>query len=119
VFKYIIVLILLSSTIAQEAIFQYTEEQVIEIESYITELEMRDSINVQIIATLKAQLKLQEQHMIEDSTLLDLKAQEILILEEQIQKHEEMVEAVRPKWYEKPLNILTGVGIGLLVGLFK
>ena len=54
-FKYIIVLILLSSTIAQEAIFQYTEEQVIEIESYITELEMRDSINVQIIATLKAQ----------------------------------------------------------------
>ena len=118
-FKYIIVLILLSTSIAQEEVFQYTEEQVIEIESYITELETRDSINVQIIATLKEQLKLQEQHIIEDSTLLDLKAQEILILEDQILKHEEMIEAVKPKWYEKPLNILTGVGIGLLAGLLK
>tara|TARA_Y100001938_G_scaffold60077_1_gene83786 strand:- start:53 stop:532 length:480 start_codon:yes stop_codon:yes gene_type:complete len=78
----------------------YTDEEAQNIELYIQELEQKDSLNVKIIDKLENQIYMYIQSNKDDSLLIDLKNQEIVILNDQVNNYEKLVKEITPKWYE-------------------
>ena len=110
------ILIFLSILFSQET-FTYTEEEVIEIESYITELEVKDSLNILIIKNLENQINNCNDINESNELLIQKKDSLTILLEDQINSYDELVKAVEIKWYDKLKWILYGVGSGLIVGI--
>ena len=97
----------------------YTDEEVLAIDNYISELEDMDSINVKIIDNLEYQLDMYIYRIEKDSSLKVLKDNEILLLENQVNNYKELNVLIKPKWYEKPLFFVSGFLLGTIYGVIK
>ena len=71
----------------------YTDEEVQNIELYITELEQKDSNNSKIINNLNEQIQLYIQQTEIDSGIVEN-------YKEQLAIQEEMIKTIKPTWYD-------------------
>jgi len=96
---------------SQPTTFTFTEEEVIELRNKILQLEYSDSLNTEIIGQLKETINLYQQDTINDSLIINLKDQEIDLLNKRIDLYKDLVKEVEPKWYEsKYIYFLYGMG---------
>ena len=100
-----------------EVVFEFTSEEVVEIENYISELEVKDSLNISIIDNLEHQVS-NCNDIINNNEILESEQDSLIILlENQIDSYKELVKAVEPKWYDKFKWALYGIGPGILIGM--
>tara|TARA_Y100000310_G_C20502898_1_gene724919 strand:+ start:355 stop:738 length:384 start_codon:yes stop_codon:yes gene_type:complete len=78
----------------------YTDEEAQNIELYITELEQKDSVNINLIKNLKEQIELYEKWHTNDSLWITLQKEKIALLDERIDLYKDLVKEVEPNWYE-------------------
>ena len=86
----------------------FSDEEVQNIELHITELENKDSLNVQIVNNLNSQILDYKQLSINDSTV-------IANYKKQIELKDLMISEIKPKWYDNKYLWL-GYGITLTAG---
>ena len=103
VFK--LILIIFSSFLFSQEIYEFTEEEVKNIFNSIQELEFKDSVNVELIEKLENQIYMYVDLSKTDSLLILKQDEKILLLEEQV----ELYKKLQPKWWEKPLWFSSGL----------
>jgi len=81
------------SSILPQKTYTFTEEEVLELYSSITELQKSDSLNNQIIINLEDQINLYETYIQNDSLIING-------LNTQLKLKGELNEIITPKWYE-------------------
>ena len=86
----------------------FSDEEVQNIELHITELENKDSLNVQIVNNLNSQILDYKQLSINDSTV-------IANYKKQIELKDLMISEIKPKWYDNKY-LWFGYGITLTAG---
>ena len=86
----------------------FSDEEVQNIELHITELENKDSLNVQIINNLESQILDYKQLGINDSTV-------IANYKKQIELKDMMIKEIKPKWYHNRY-LWFGYGIAITAG---
>ena len=103
-----ILMIVTSSCIAQN---NFTDEEVIKLDSMMTWYEQNDSIQSQSISLLDNQVILYKQQAVLDSTLLFYTDQELSLLKERVDLYMKLNKEIKPKWYDKKgLWFLLGAG---------
>jgi nitrogen fixation/metabolism regulation signal transduction histidine kinase len=110
VFK--LILIIFSSFLFSQEIYEFTEEEVKNIFNSIQELEFKDSINTELIEKLENQIYMYIDLSKNDSLLILKQDEKILLLEEQVELHKQL----QPKWWEKPLWFGSGL---IITWIFK
>ena len=80
--------------------YSFTEEQVLGFTNAIKELELKDSLNVSLVADYEAMVKRLEATAAIDSMLIANKTTQIDLLKDTNNLLEQKVKLVRPKWYE-------------------
>jgi hypothetical protein len=70
-----------------------SEEETIQLFNVVQELEYKDSLNLQIINNLE--LQLQDYSKLYDNSLLQIEDYKT-----QVKLHKDMIDLVKPKWYE-------------------
>ena len=90
-----ILMIVTSSCFAQN---NFTDEEVIKLDSMMTWYEQNDSIQSQSISLLDNQLELYKQQARLDSTLLFYTDQELLLLRERVDLYMKLNKEIKPKW---------------------
>ena len=80
--------------------FIFTEEQVLGFTNAIKELELKDSLNVSLVADYEAMVKKLEANAAIDSMLISNKTTQINLLKDTNNLLEQKVKLVQPKWYE-------------------
>ena len=102
--RYLIYILLIGSLFSQEVnetkTYTFTEEEVLGFTNTITELELKDSLNVSLVDDLESQIKLFEENSVVDSMLIANKTLQINLLKDTNKLLEQKVKLVRPKWYE-------------------
>ena len=96
----------------------YTEEEEINIESFIQELEQKDSINVKLIESLNSTIYMYIQKNENDSLWLDLQEQKIKLLDNRVLLYNDLIKEVQPKWYENKW-LWFGLGVVCTTGSVK
>ena len=99
------ILIIFSSFLFSQEIYEFTEEEVKNIFNSIQELEFKDSVNVELIEKLENQIYMYVDLSKTDSLLILKQDEKILLLEEQV----ELYKKLQPKWWEKPLWFSSGL----------
>lgn len=113
----IIILLLLASTIsyAQEDTIKVPQVELDEIIATIDILIEQDSINTAIIKEQTSQILLQETLAKQDSLLLSLKNQEIVLYNEQLKLYEQKIKVI-DKWYNtRAFGFILGVTSTILL----
>ena len=113
----IILLLLLASTIsyAQEDTIKVPQAELDEIIATIDILIEQDSINTAIIKEQTSQILLQETLAKQDSLLLSLKNQEIVLYSEQLKLYEQKIKVI-DKWYNtRAFGFILGVTSTILL----
>ena len=107
--KYLMVLIsVVSLLFSQAKTYVFTEEEIQTLYKSIQELEYTDSTNQKLIENLNSQIYIYIQTMENDS----------LMIEDYIKKlelKEDMIDLVKPKWYE---NTYIWLAAGFILGVF-
>ena len=114
--RYIIYILLLGGLFAQEVdttkTYTFTEEEVLGFTNTIMELELKDSLNVSLVADYEAMVKRLEATAAIDSMLIANKTTQLTLLKDTNKLLEQKVKLVRPKWYEnKWLYFTFGVAL--------
>ena len=93
--KFLTILLIFSFLIPQEPCDGecYTDEEVQNIESYITKLEHKTKYDSLILKNLEEQIELNIQRIDIDSTIIENYI-------EQLQLKEELMKELKPKWYD-------------------
>ena len=103
-----ILMIVTSSCLAQN---NFTDEEVIKLDSIMTWYEQNDSIQSHSISLLDNQVILYKQQAVLDSTLLFYTDQELSLLKERVDLYMKLNKEIKPKWYDKKgLWFLLGAG---------
>jgi hypothetical protein len=113
----IILLLLLASTIsyAQEDTIKVPQAELDEIIATIDILIEQDSINTAIIKEQTSQILLHETLAKQDSLLLSLKNQEIVLYSEQLKLYEQKIKVI-DKWYNtRAFGFILGVTSTILL----
>ena len=93
----------------------FTKEEIVNISTHITELQLRDSLSTVIIVEQEYQLQQMDSLFVIDSLIIEnYKIREKFYLENEI-KYQELIIELEPKWYEDPKLWLSG---GLIIGFF-
>ena len=92
-----------------------SEEQTVNITNSLKELEHKDSTNTLIIGNLNDQIKLYIEQHANDSLLISLNKEKSLLLYDRIKLYDELINEVKPKWYENKwlwftIGVLTTAG---------
>ena len=102
--RYIIYILFMGFLLAQDVqepkTYSFTEEQVLGFTNAIKELELKDSLNVSLVADYEAMVKRLEATAAIDSMLISNKTTQIDLLKDTNKLLEQKVKLVRPKWYE-------------------
>ena len=96
----------------------YTEEEEINIESFIQELEQKDSINVKLIESLNSTIYMYIQKSENDSLWLDLQEKKLELLDNRVLLYNDLIKEVKPKWYENKWLWFT-IGVITTAGSIK
>tara|TARA_B100000287_G_C20532902_1_gene741611 strand:+ start:571 stop:936 length:366 start_codon:yes stop_codon:yes gene_type:complete len=96
--KYLVIFLMIFSFIipeevSEEKVYEFTEEEVKIFHSSISELEQKDSLNVLLIKELQGQIFDYNMIMKNDSLIIQQ-------LEFKNKLQSEMIDLVKPKWYE-------------------
>ena len=89
----IVILTILFSILIPQETYEFTEEQVLELFNSIKELEHADSTNQVIIENLESQMQL----YIQSDSLFKSQIEDY---KTKLQYKDEMIELVKPQWYE-------------------
>ena len=108
----VILMIVTSSCLAQN---NFTDEEVIKLDSMITWYEQNDSIQSQSISLLDNQVILYRQQAVLDSTLLFYTDQELSLLKERVDLYMKLNKEIKPKWYDKK-GLWFFIGAGSMIG---
>ena len=114
--RYIIYILFVGLLFAQDVqepkTYSFTEEQVLGFTNAIKELELKDSLNVSLVADYEAMVKRLEATAAIDSMLIANKTTQLTLLKDTNKLLEQKVKLVRPKWYEnKWLYFTFGVAL--------
>ena len=114
--RYIIYILFVGLLFAQDIqepkTYSFTEEQVLGFTNAIKELELKDSLNVSLVADYEAMVKRLEATAVIDSMLIANKTTQLTLLKDTNKLLEQKVKLVRPKWYEnKWLYFTFGVAL--------
>ena len=114
--RYIIYILFVGLLFAQDVqepkTYSFTEDQVLGFTNAIKELELKDSLNVSLVADYEAMVKRLEATAAIDSMLIANKTTQIDLLKDTNKLLEQKVKLVRPKWYEnKWLYFTFGVAL--------
>ena len=101
--SWIIALFVLNCFSYAQNTYEFTEEEVQNIYNSIHELEHADSINTAIILNLESQIIDYEKLITNNNLMIEDYKQQIIL-------HDEMIELVKPRWYE---NKYLWFGIGV------
>ena len=98
-----------------------SDEQTVNITNSLKELEHKDSTNTLIIGNLNDQIKLYIEQHANDSLLISLNKEKSLLLYDRIKLYDELINEVKPKWYENKwlwftIGIFTTAGAVHLAG---
>ena len=89
----------------------YTDEEVQNIELYITELEQKSSSDSLIVKNLNEQLQLYIQQTKLDSSIIEDYKKQIAI-------QEEMIKTIKPKWYDNKYLWYTGGVLSMILPIW-
>ena len=92
--------LLFAQDVQEPKTYSFTEEQVLGFTNAIKELELKDSLNVSLVADYEAMVKRLEATAAIDSMLISNKTTQIDLLKDTNKLLEQKVKLVRPKWYE-------------------
>ena len=92
--------LLFAQDIQEPKTYSFTEEQVLGFTNAIKELELKDSLNVSLVADYEEMVKKLEANAAIDSILISNKTTQIDLLKDTNNLLEQKVKLVRPKWYE-------------------
>jgi len=114
--RYIIYILFVGLLFAQDIqepkTYSFTEDQVLGFTNAIKELELKDSLNVSLVADYEAMVKRLEATAAIDSMLIANKTTQLTLLKDTNKLLEQKVKLVRPKWYEnKWLYFTFGVAL--------
>ena len=114
--RYIIYILFVGLLFAQDVqepkTYSFTEDQVLGFTNAIKELELKDSLNVSLVADYEAMRKRLEATAAIDSMLIANKTTQLTLLKDTNKLLEQKVKLVRPKWYEnKWLYFTFGVAL--------
>ena len=114
--RYIIYILFVGLLFAQDVqepkTYSFTEDQVLGFTNAIKELELKDSLNVSLVADYEAMVKRLEATAAIDSMLIANKTTQLTLLKDTNKLLEQKVKLVRPKWYEnKWLYFTFGVAL--------
>ena len=102
--RYIIYILFVGLLFAQDVqepkTYSFTEDQVLGFTNAIKELELKDSLNVSLVADYEAMVKRLEATAAIDSMLIANKTTQLTLLKDTNKLLEQKVKLVRPKWYE-------------------
>ena len=107
-FKSFFVFLIIFSILFPQKTYEFTEEEVKSLYSSIQELENADSLNQKIIENLNEQIYIYIQTMENDSLMIE-------DYKKQIELKEEMIDLVKPKWYENKW-LWFGLGVAFTSG---
>ena len=93
----------------------FTDEEVVRLDSIITWYEQNDSIQSQSISLLDNQLELYKQQAVLDSALLFHTDQELFLLKERVDLYMKLNKEIKPKWYDKK-GLWFFIGAGSMIG---
>jgi hypothetical protein len=117
--KLIIVFLFILTPIlnAQDIDTCFTQEEIINISTHITELQLKDSLSTAIIVEQEYQLQQMNSVFVIDSIIIEnYKIREKFYLENEL-KYKELIIELEPKWYEDPkLWFSAGLIIGFFIG---
>ena len=107
--KFLSILLIVSFLFPQERCYGecYTDEEAQNIELYITELEQNSNRDSLIINNLNGQLQVYFQQTNIDSTIIEN-------YKEQLRIKNEMIKAIKPKWYDNKY-LWYSMGIATLI----
>ena len=104
--------LLFAQDIQEPKTYSFTEDQVLGFTNAIKELELKDSLNVSLVADYEAMVKRLEATAAIDSMLIANKTTQLTLLKDTNKLLEQKVKLVRPKWYEnKWLYFTFGVAL--------
>jgi len=114
--RYIIYILFVGLLFAQDVqepkTYSFTEDQVLGFTNAIKELELKDSLNVSLVADYEAMVKRLEATAAIDSMLIANKTTQLTLLKDTNKLLEQKVKLVQPKWYEnKWLYFTFGVAL--------
>lgn len=109
---FIILTLFANSLFAQ---MTFSDDEVVRLDSLLTHLDQKDSIHIHTISLLDNQLGLYRQQALLDSTLLFYKDQELLLLNNRVSLYIDLVNQVKPKWYDKK-GLWFFIGAGSMIG---
>jgi len=92
--------LLFAQDVQEPKTYSFTEEQVLGFTNAIKELELKDSLNVSLVADYEEMVKKLEANAAIDSILISNKTTQIDLLKDTNNLLEQKVKLVRPKWYE-------------------
>ena len=102
--RYIIYILFVGLLFAQDVqepkTYSFTEDQVLGFTNAIKELELKDSLNVSLVADYEAMVKRLEATAAIDSMLIANKTTQLNLLKDTNKLLEQKVKLVQPKWYE-------------------
>ena len=102
--RYIIYILFVGLLFAQDIqepkTYSFTEDQVLGFTNAIKELELKDSLNVSLVADYEAMVKRLEATAAIDSMLIANKTTQLTLLKDTNKLLEQKVKLVQPKWYE-------------------
>ena len=93
----------------------FSDDEVVRLDSLLTHLDQKDSIHIHTISLLDNQLGLYKRQVVLDSTLLFYKDQELLNLNNRVSLYIDLVNQVKPKWYDKK-GLWFFIGAGSMIG---
>ena len=93
----------------------FSDDEVVRLDSLLTHLDQKDSIHIHTISLLDNQLGLYRQQALLDSTLLFYKDQELQLLNNRVSLYIDLVNQVKPKWYDKK-GLWFFIGAGSMIG---
>tara|TARA_R110000824_G_scaffold1973_1_gene9622 strand:+ start:1782 stop:2153 length:372 start_codon:yes stop_codon:yes gene_type:complete len=102
----------------------FTDTEVVAIEAEIAELREFNTINEKLLGSYKIQISNYQSKGTQDSTLISLKNQEIVVLEESVEQYKELNKLMKPKWYDNKwlyyfygaLTIYTSASVASTIG---
>ena len=104
--------LLFAQDVQEPKTYSFTEDQVLGFTNAIKELELKDSLNVSLVADYEAMVKRLEATAAIDSMLIANKTTQLTLLKDTNKLLEQKVKLVRPKWYEnKWLYFTFGVAL--------
>ena len=109
---FIILTLFANSLFAQ---MTFSDDEVVRLDSLLTHLDQKDSIHIHTISLLDNQLGLYRQQALLDSTLLFYKDQELELLNNRVSLYIDLVNQVKPKWYDKK-GLWFFIGAGSMIG---